>query len=128
MDRVGPEGLMCPSRPSTLSSAPGHRLSTSDPNVRDCLRGLLARIEALGSSRSSLIVAHGSSGESCLLPLSRSQSRLLADLVTTFVPRSTWWLTQEESESWVLCGSLGEDSGPQLTVFISATSDRDVVI
>ncbi len=117
---------MCPSPPSTLSSVPGRRLFTSDPNVRDCLRGLLARIDHLQSNGSSSKGALGSLEGSCLLPLNPSQSRLLADLVTIFVPRSTWWWSQEESESWVLCGKVGEDSGPQVTVFISATSDRDV--
>jgi len=117
---------MCPSTPSTLSSVRGRRLSISDPNVRDCIRGLLARIDHLGSSKYSSIDAPGSFEGNCLLPLNPSQSRLLADLVTIFVPRSTWWLTREEDDSWVMCGVLGEDSGPQVTVFISATSDREV--
>jgi len=118
---------MCPSQACTPVSVLGRKLSMSDPNVRDCIRGLLARIDHLQSSGSSSILGLGSLEENCLLPLNPSQSRLLAALVTTFVPRSTWWSMTEESESWALCGALGEDSGPQLTVFISATSDRDVI-
>jgi len=61
------------------------------------------------------------------LPLSLSQSRLLGALVTTLVPHSTWWFQEEEPDLWVMCGEVGEDSGPRVTVFISATSDRDVM-
>jgi len=99
----------------------------SDPNVRDSIRTLLAHIEAFGSNGSSGIDASEFLPANCLLPLSRSQSHLLAALVTTFVPHSTWWSTRERSESWALCGKVGEASGPQLTVFITATSDRDVL-
>jgi len=73
-----------------------------------------------------LVVDSEFSEGSCLLPLNPSQSRLLADLATTFVPRSTWWSKTEGSDSWVLFGEVGEDSGPQVTVCISATSDREV--
>ena len=66
-------------------------------------------------------------GGNCLLPLNPSQSLLLGDLVTTFVPRSTWWSKIEGSDLWALFGEVGEASGPQVTVFISATSDRDVI-
>ena len=99
----------------------------SDPSVQDSVRELLAHIEALQSSGSSGLGGSKYCEASCLLPLSPSQSQLLADLVTMFVPRSTWFSTRERSESWVLFGKLGEDSGPQLTVCITATSDRDVL-
>jgi len=112
---------------STPCSAPGLRLSISDPNVKDCIRELRALIDQLESSKSSLIVGNESYEANCLLPLSRSQSHLLAALVTTFVPRSTWWSMKEGSDLWVLCGKVGADSGPQVTVFITATSDRDVL-
>lgn len=99
----------------------------SDPSVRDSIRELLAHIEACGHNGSSLNVVSESYAANCLLPLSPSQSHLLADLVTVLVPRSTWWSTRERTESWALCGRVGEDSGPQVTVFILATSDRDVL-
>jgi len=92
--------------------------------VRDFIRELQAHIEAFESNGSSSIDDSRSSPENCHLPLSLSQSRLLAALVTTFVPRSTWWSMREERDSWVLCGRAGEVSGPQVTVFITATSDR----
>lgn len=99
----------------------------SELSVRDSLRGLRALIDQLESKAYSGIVVNECSEENCHLPLNPSQSRLLADLVTAFVPRSTWWSTQERKELWALCGALGEDSGPQLTVFITATSDREVL-
>jgi len=119
---------VCPSPPSTLSFAPGLRLSISDPNAQDFLRELRALTDRFVSKGSSSIVEPVSSEANCLLPLNLSQSQLLAALVTTFVPRSTWWSKIEGSESWVLFGRNGEDSGPQVTVFISATSDRDVSV
>jgi len=100
----------------------------SDPSVRDSIRGLRAHLDRIANNGSSLNAVSESFAANCLLPLSRSQSRLLADLVTTLVPRSTWWLTLEESDLWVLCGEIGEDSGPRVTVCISATSDRDVLL
>ena len=118
---------MCPSAPFTLSSVPGRRLFISDLNVQDSIRGLRALLEAIESNASF------SKGEleyleaSCLLPLNRSQSQLLADLVTKLAPRSTWWSKIEGPDWWAMCGVLGEDSGSQVTVFISATSDRDVL-
>ncbi len=118
---------MCPSAPSTLSSVPGRRRSMSDPSVRASIHGLRALLDRVASSGSSLNVVSESYAANCQLPLSRSQSRLLADLVTTLVPHSTWWLTMEEPDSWLLCGEVGEDSGPRVTVCISATSDRDVL-
>jgi len=117
---------VCPSRLSTPSSGPGLRLFTSDPRVKGLLRALRALTDRLESKGYSSIVERGYLEASCPLPLSRSQSRLLAHLVTTFVPRSTWWSKTEEQDLWVLCGEVGEDSGPRVTVFISATSDRDV--
>jgi len=98
----------------------------SDPSVRDYIQRLQALTGRLRSRESSSIVANGSYGANCILPLSLSQSHLLADLVTTFVPRSTWWSTLEGSDSWVLCGEVGEASGPRVTAFITATSDKDV--
>jgi len=118
---------MCPSPASTRHSVPGLKRSMSDPNVQGSIRTLLAHIEALENSESSGIVVNGSLPVNCLLPLNPSQSRLLAALVTIFVPHSTWWSTRERNESWVLFGELGEASGPQVTVCITATSDRDVV-
>ncbi len=117
--------MMCPSPPSTLSSAPGRRLSTSDPNARDCARELRALFDQIANRPSSGTGDNESYAANCLLPLSRSQSHLLAHLVTTFVPLSTWWSKLEGSDSWVLFGKVGEVSGPQVTVCISATSDRD---
>ncbi len=118
---------MCPSRPSIPSSAPGLKLSMSDPRVKDCIRELLAHTDLLESKGSSFVDVSGSFGGNCLLPLNGSQSHLLAHLVTISVPRLTWWSTKEDKDSWVLCGRLGEDSGPQVTVFITATSDRNVI-
>ncbi len=94
--------------------------------MRASIHGLQALLDRIASSGSSLNVVSESYAANCHLPLSPSQSHLLADLVTTLVPHSTWWLTREEPESWVLFGEVGEDSGPRVTVFISATSDRDV--
>lgn len=95
--------------------------------MQDSIRELRAHIDRL--LHSSVYGTSGSESyvENCLLPLSPSQSRLLADLVTVFVGRSTWWSTQEEKESWVMFGVLGEASGPQVTLCITATSDRDVI-
>ena len=118
---------MCPSPAFILSSAPGRKLFISDPNVQDSIRELRALLDRIESNASY------SKGEleyleaSCLLPLNRSQSHLLADLVTTLVPRSTWWSKVEGPDWWVLYGKVGEDSGSQVTVCISATSDRDVL-
>ena len=95
--------------------------------MQDCIRELRALSDRIVSSPSSFSGGNESFAANCLLPLNPSQSRLLADLVTTLVPRSTWWWTQEESDWWALCGAIGEDFGPQVTVFISATSDRDVI-
>jgi len=95
--------------------------------VRASLRELRALIDRLEHSGSSGTSANGSFGGNCLLPLNPSQSHVLADLVTIFVPRSTWWSTNEEEALWALCGVIGEASGPQVTLFISATSDRDVI-
>ncbi len=125
MERAGPARLVCPSTPSTLVSARGRRLSTSAPSARDCARELRALFDQIANRPSSSIVDSEYSEGNCLLPLSRSQSHLLAYLVTMFVPRSTWWSKIEGSDSWVLFGKVGEDSGPQVTVCISATSDRD---
>ncbi len=94
--------------------------------MQDFVRELLPRLEAFGASNSSGIYGNASSGGNCLLPLSRSQSLALAALVTTLAEHSTWWSSEESPESWGMCGVVGEDSGPRLTVFISATSDRDV--
>jgi len=127
VDRGAKPGLMCPSPASTRSFDPGLRLSTSDRRVQDCIRELQALSDRIVSSPSSSNGVVGSFAANCLLPLSPSQSRLLAEVVTTLVPPSTWWWTQEESDWWALCGVIGEDSGPQVTVFISATSDRDVL-
>lgn len=118
---------MCPSPPFTPSSVRGLRLSTSDPRAQDITRVLRALIEAIESKPSSLIDANASFGESCHLPLSHSQSHLLAGLATTFVPRSTWWSMLEASDMWALFGEAGEASGPQVTMFILATSDKDVM-
>jgi len=126
VDRKPTAGLMWPSHPSTLSSARGRRLSMSDLSVRVCIRGLRALLDRLESRGSSSGVVSRSSEENCLLPLSRSQSQLLADLVTTLVQHSTWWSTEEEKDSWAMCGEVGGASGPHVTVFISAMSDRDV--
>ncbi len=119
---------MCPLAPSIPPFAPGRKLSTSDRNVLDSVRALLAHLEAFGTSKSSFLADSGSFEASCLLPLNPSQSHYLADLVTILVPRSTWWSIQERSDSWAMCGKVGGDSGPQVTVFISATSDRDVAV
>ena len=127
MDGSRSPRVMCPSRASTPSLDPGLRLSTSDRRVQDCIRELRALSDRIVSSPSSSNGDVGSFAANCLLPLNPSQSRLLAEVVTTLVPRSTWWWTQEESDWWALCGVIGEDSGPQVTVFISATSDRDVI-
>ncbi len=118
---------MCPLAPSTLSSVRGRRRSTSDPSARASLQELQAHIARIESNRSSGVVANAFSDGSCRLPLSLSQSLLLADLVTAFAPRSTWWSKTEDSDSWLMFGVVGEDSGPQVTVCISATSDRDVL-
>jgi len=118
---------MCPFPPYTPSFVRGPRLCISDPRVQVFLRGSQARTGRIESSPSFLKGASASFGENCLLPLSHFQSRLLADLATTFVPRSTWWSLHEESELWVMFGEAGGDSGPLVTVSISATSDRDVV-
>jgi len=99
----------------------------SDPSVQDMLRELRALSDLLVSRRSSLFGGSGFFEANCLLPLSPSQSLLLADLATVLVERSTWWSRLEGSDMWALCGRVGEDSGPQVTVFISATSDRDVL-
>lgn len=118
---------MClPFPPSTLSSPPGLRLFISDPSVQDSIRELRALLDQIESNASSSFGELEYLEASCLLPLNRSQSHLLADLVTTLVVRSTWWSKIEGSDWWALCGKVGEDSGPQVTVFISATSDRDV--
>ncbi len=93
--------------------------------MQDFLRELQARTDQFDIKGSSLSAGSGSFGENCLLPLNRSQSRLLADLATTFVPRSTWWCTLEQPDMWAMCGKVGEVSGPQVTVFILATSDND---
>ena len=119
---------MCPSQASTPDSVLGRRRSISDRSVQDSILGLLLHIEALRANRSSLHVGSASSRGLCRLPLSRFQSLLLGDLVTTSVPRLTWWSMLEENDSWVLYGVLGEDSGPQLTVCITATSDKDVKV
>jgi len=124
MDRVGSTRLMCPLPHSIPSSGPGRKLSTTDRVVRDFILELQAHTEAFGTNGSSLIVDSESLEGSCRLPLSLSQSRLLASLVTTFVPHSTWWSMKEDKDSWALCGRVGEVSGPQVTVFITATSDR----
>jgi len=118
---------MCPSPHSTPFFVPGHRRSTSDPSVRASIQGLRALLDRIANNGYSLNVVSESYAANCRLPLSRSQSLLLADLVTTLVPRSTWWLTLEEPDLWALCGEIGEDSGPRVTVFITATSDRDVL-
>jgi len=118
---------MCLSPHSTHLSVPGRRLSISAQSVRDSILGLQALFDRIVSKGFSSKGASGSYVANCLLPLSPSQSLLLADLVTTLVPHSTWWSTVEESDSWVLCGEVGEDSGPIVTVFISATSDREVL-
>jgi len=98
----------------------------SDRSVRDLLQELQAHIDRFESKESCGIVGNGSYGVNCLLPLSGSQSRLLAALATTFVQHSTWWSTLERPDMWALCGRAGEASGPQVTVFITATSDKDV--
>ena len=95
--------------------------------MQDCIRGLRALTDQIVSKRYSSGAVLKSSPGHCRLPLSPSQSLLLADLVTTLVPRSTWWSTLEEKDSWVLCGEIGEGSGPRVTVFITATSDRDAL-
>ena len=95
--------------------------------VLECIRGLRALIDRLQNSGFSSIHEPGSSEGNCRLPLSHSQSLLLADLVTTFVPHSTWWSIREEKDGWVMCGEVGEGSGPRVTVFISATSDKDAL-
>jgi len=118
---------MCPSTHSIRSSVLGRKRSISEPVVQECSRELLARIDHLASNKSYSIAGNESFAASCRLPLSASQSRLLADLVTILVPHSTWWSTQERKDEWVLLGMLGEDSGPQVTVCITATSDRDVM-
>ncbi len=118
---------MCPSQASIPSFVPGHRRSTSDPSVRASIQELQVLLDRIANSGSSLNVVSESYAASCHLPLSRSQSLLLADLVTTLVPRSTWWLTLEEPDLWAVYGEIGEDSGPRVTVFITATSDRDVL-
>ena len=112
---------------STPNSAPGRRLSIWAPSVRASIHGLRALLDRIESKQSFSGVDSGSLPGNCQLPLSRSQSHLLADLVTTLVGRLTWWSTREENDSWVLFGDLGGDSGPQVTVFISATSDKDVL-
>ena len=99
----------------------------SELSVRVCVRALRALTDRLLSRPSSSSVVGKSFSGSCLLPLSRSQSLLLADLVTTFVPLSTWWSIKEENDSWVLCGEAGEGSGPRVIVFITAISDEDVL-
>ena len=113
---------------STPISDHGLRRSMSDQNVQDFFRELQAHIDQIASRRSSTIADSGFSVANCLLPLNLSQSRCLAGLATTFVQHSTWWSIREASDSWVLCGEVGEDSGPRVTVFITATSDRDVVL
>jgi len=124
VDRIGTPRLMCPlSTPSTPLSVPGRKRSISDPSVRACIQELRAHLDLLESNGGSLHVASESYAANCRLPLSLSQSRLLAALVTTFVPRSTWWSTREVKDSWALFGEIGEDSGPRVTVFITATSD-----
>jgi hypothetical protein len=95
--------------------------------VQDCIRGLQALIDRLDTNKSSTIGVSGSFAASSHLPLSRSMSQDLADLVTIFVPRSTWWSTQEGSDWWALFGEIGAGSGPRVTVCITATSDKDVV-
>ncbi len=96
--------------------------------AQDCIRELRALTDRIVTNRYSSKGAAGCYVENCLLPLNPFQSQLLADLATTFVPRSTWWSTLEGSDSWVLCGRVGAGSGPRVTVFISATSDRDVLL
>ena len=118
---------MCPSPPYTPLSVHGRRRSTSDRSAQDSIRELRALTDRLLTNRSSLLDGNGSFEASCHLPLSGSQSHLLADLVTIFVPHSTWWLTREEKDWWALYGVRGEASGPRVTVCISATSDRDVL-
>jgi len=98
----------------------------SEPVVLDSIRGLRALLDRIVSRRSSFVADSAFSQANCLLPLSPSQSLLLADLVTALGQRSTWLSIQEASEWWLACGVLGEDSGPRVTVFISVTSDRDV--
>ena len=119
---------MCPpSPPSTLSSPPGRRLFISDPSVQDSIRELRALLDRIESNAFSSTGELGSLEGNCLLPLNRFQSQLLADLATTLVPRSTWWSKIEGPDWWAMCGVLGEDSGSRVTVFISATTDRDVL-
>ncbi len=115
---------MCPSKASTLSSGLGRRRSIRDLNVRGCILGLRALTDRIASSRFFLRDVNASSAVSYRIPLNLSQSRLLADLVTITGQRLTWLSIAEEPDVWVLCGVLGEASGPRLAVFISATSDR----
>lgn len=114
---------MCPSKASTPSSALGRRRSIADLNVRDTILELRALFDRIVSNRFCLRDVNGSSAVSYLIPLNRSQSLLLADLVTITGQRLTWLSIAEEPGTWVLCGRAGEASGPRLTVFISATSD-----
>jgi len=118
---------MCLSSLSTLHLGPGLKRSITEPSARASIRALRALIDLLASKPSSSIVESGFSGGNCHLPLSRSQSLLLAALVTEFVPHSTWWSTHEEPDSWVLYGELGADSGPNVIVCITAMSDRDAL-
>lgn len=118
---------MCPSPAYIRSSGPGRRRSMSGQSARDTLRELRALFDRLLSSASSGNGDRQSSGVSCLLPLSRSQSLLLADLATTTAQRSTWWSLHADSDTWLMCGVAGEDSGPRVIVSITAISDRDVI-
>ncbi len=118
---------MCPSPHSTPSLGRGLRRFISELSVQACIRGLRALTDRIVNNRYSSISELGSSEGNCQLPLSRSQSLLLAEVVTTCVPHLTWWSTLEESDLWVLCGEAGEGSGPRVTVFISAISDKDVL-
>ena len=98
----------------------------SEPVVLDSVRGLRALLDRIASRQSSSVVGNVSFQANCRLPLSPSQSLLLADLVTALGQHSTWLSIEEMSEYWLACGVAGEDSGPRVTVFISVTSDRDV--
>jgi len=115
-----------PFQASTRRSNRGRKLSISDRQTLDTLRGLRAHIDQLLTSASYTTDDNVCSVGSYLLPLSRSQSLFLGDLVTTIGERSTWYSVLAKMESWAMCGNLGEASGPQLTVFISAISDKDV--
>lgn len=109
---------------STLLSLPGPRPSMTERFAQVCVHALRLATETLESRLSCTHGARRFSPGASHPPLSPTQWRLLAGAVTTGERLSTWSLTWREGRNyWRAFGAGGEDSGPQVTVFISVMSD-----